>query len=202
MVTVMKGGAEMKLSKRAGNYLTVRELVDEVGCDAVRYFFLMRRGDSHLVFDVDLAKSQTDENPVFYVQMAHARMSGIFRVAGRAPESGSADDVALAGLDAPREVDLMKEVAALPRAGTRAAPEREPHQITGVLGGPRRLRCVLQRGGLHPAPRPGRGRGRQRLSAWRAQEARGPRRGPTRGRAGRGRVIPLEGEILLRPGEP
>src|SRR5256886_3962255 len=82
MVTVMKGGAEMKISKRAGSYMTVRELVDEVGRDAVRYFFLMRRGDSHLVFDVDLAKSQTEENPVFYVEMAHARLSGIFRVAG------------------------------------------------------------------------------------------------------------------------
>src|SRR6266481_3933103 len=87
MVTVMQGGAEMKISKRAGSYMTVRELVDEVGRDAVRYFFLMRRGDSHLVFDVDLAKSQTEENPVFYVQMAHARMSGIFRVAGREPAS-------------------------------------------------------------------------------------------------------------------
>src|SRR5207247_2607555 len=87
MVTVMKGGAEMKISKRAGSYMTVRELVDEVGRDAVRYFLLMRRGDSHLVFDVDLAKSQTEENPVFYVQMAHARMSGIFRVLGEPQEA-------------------------------------------------------------------------------------------------------------------
>src|SRR5207245_5078203 len=131
MVTVMKGGAEMKISKRAGSYMTVRELVDEVGRDAVRYFFLMRRGDSHLVFDVDLAKSQTEENPVFYVQMAHARMSGIFRVAGRAPETVSAKGRDLSTLDAPEEIDLMKELAAFPGVVTRAAQEREPHRITG-----------------------------------------------------------------------
>src|SRR5207249_8818727 len=84
--------------KRAGSYMTVRELVDEVGRDALRYFFLMRRSDSHFVFDVDLAKSQTEENPVFYVQMAHARMSGIFRVAARVPETVSAAGVDLGGL--------------------------------------------------------------------------------------------------------
>src|SRR5690242_16136609 len=114
MVTVMKGGAEMKISKRAGSYMTVRELVDEVGRDAVRYFFLMRRGDSHLVFDVDLAKSQTEENPVFYVQMAHARMSGIFRVAGHAPETVTAKDTDLSALDEPDELLLMKELADFP----------------------------------------------------------------------------------------
>jgi len=91
MVTVMKGGEEMKISKRAGSYLTLRELIDEVGRDAVRFFLLMRHYNTHLVFDVDLAKQQTEENPVFYVQMAHARMSGIFRVADRAPESATTD---------------------------------------------------------------------------------------------------------------
>ncbi|MGH7754071.1 MAG: arginine--tRNA ligase, partial [Gemmatimonadales bacterium] len=91
MVTVMRGGEEVKIAKRAGDYVTLRDLVDEVGADAVRYFFLMRRGESQLVFDVDLAKRQTEENPVFYVQMAHARMSGIFRVADRAPENASLD---------------------------------------------------------------------------------------------------------------
>ena len=73
MVTVMKGGEEVKISKRAGSYVTVRDLIDEVGRDAVRYFFLMRRVDSHLVFDIDLAKSQSEDNPVYYVQYAHAR---------------------------------------------------------------------------------------------------------------------------------
>ena len=80
MVTVMRGGEEVKISKRAGSYVTVRDLIDEVGRDAVRYFFLMRKGDSQLVFDVDVARSQSDENPVYYIQMAHARLSGIFRV--------------------------------------------------------------------------------------------------------------------------
>jgi len=133
MVTVMKAGAEMKLSKRAGSYMTVRELVDEVGRDAVRYFFLMRRGDSHLVFDVDLAKSQTEENPVFYVQMAHARMSGIFRVAGCAPGSVRTTDVDLAGLTQPEETDLLKQLAAFPELVARAAETLEPHRLTGYL---------------------------------------------------------------------
>jgi len=139
MVTVMKGGAEMKISKRAGSYMTVRELVDEVGRDAVRYFFLMRRGDSHLVFDVDLAKSQTEENPVFYVQMAHARMSGIFRVAGRAPETVSAKGGDLSTLDEPDELLLMKELADFPTLVAGAAAALEPHRVTGYLEGLARL---------------------------------------------------------------
>jgi len=133
MVTVMQGGAEMKVSKRAGSYMTVRELVDEVGRDAVRYFFLMRRGDSHLVFDVDLAKSQTEENPVFYVQMAHARMSGIFRVAGRAPETASPDGVNVGVLDEPEELALMKQLADFPSLVAGAAAALEPHRVTGYL---------------------------------------------------------------------
>ena len=75
MVTVMRGGEEVKISKRAGSYVTVRDLIDEVGRDAVRYFFLMRKGDSQLVFDVDLARTQSEENPVYRIQMAHARVS-------------------------------------------------------------------------------------------------------------------------------
>jgi len=133
MVTVMQGGAEMKISKRAGSYVTVRELVDEVGRDAVRYFFLMRRGDSHLVFDVDLAKSQTDENPVFYVQMAHARMSGIFRFAGRAPDVVVAEGVDLGMLHELDELDLMKELAEFPAIVAGAAQALEPHRLTGYL---------------------------------------------------------------------
>jgi arginyl-tRNA synthetase len=139
MVTVMKRGEEVKISKRAGSYMTVRDLVDEVGRDAVRYFFLMRRGDSHLVFDVDLAKSQTEENPVFYVQMAHARMSGIFRVAERAPETAAPDGADLAVLDAPEELDVMKELADFPSVVAGAAAALEPHRITGYLEGLARI---------------------------------------------------------------
>jgi len=139
MVTVMKGGEEMKISKRAGSYLTVRELVDEVRRDAVRYFFLMRRGDSHLVFDVDLAKSQTEDNPVFYVQMAHARMSGIFRVAGRAPDVTVPDGVDMGMLREPDELDLMKELAEFPAIVAGAAQALEPHRLTGYLEGLARM---------------------------------------------------------------
>jgi len=139
MVTVMKGGEEVKISKRAGSYMTVRELVDEVGRDAVRYFFLMRRSDSHFVFDIDLAKSQTEENPVFYVQMAHARMTGIFRVAARAPESATPDGVDLAVLDEPEELDLIKELAEFPSIVAGAAAALEPHRITGYLEGLARI---------------------------------------------------------------
>jgi arginyl-tRNA synthetase len=133
MVTVMKGGEEMKISKRAGSYLTVRELIDEVGRDAVRFFFLMRRADSHLVFDVDLAKQQTEENPVFYVQMAHARMSGIFRVAARELTSATVEGVDLSVLKEDDERDLLKAIAEFPAVVQGAAQALEPHRITGFL---------------------------------------------------------------------
>lgn len=132
MVTVMKSGEEVKISKRAGSYVTVRDLIDDVGVDAVRYFFLMRKGDSQLVFDVDLAREQTDKNPVFYVQMAHARLSGIFRTAERDPES-IAGDLDLAVLPAPQDTELLKKVAAFPEVAAAAAREREPHRITTYL---------------------------------------------------------------------
>jgi arginyl-tRNA synthetase len=132
MVTVMKGGEELKISKRAGTYLTVRDLIDEVGQDAVRYYFLMRRGESHLVFDVDEAKKQTDENPVFYVQMAHARLSGIFRTAGRSLESVSGE-LDLAALPAPQDTELLKKLAIFPEVAEGAAREREPHRIVTYL---------------------------------------------------------------------
>jgi arginyl-tRNA synthetase len=133
MVTVMKGGEEMKISKRAGSYLTVRELIDEVGRDAVRFFFLMRRADSHLVFDVDLAKKQTEENPVFYVQMAHARMSGIFRVAAREVASATREGVDLSVLTEDEERDLLKAIAEFPAVVAGAAATLEPHRITSFL---------------------------------------------------------------------
>ncbi len=132
LVKVVRGGEEVKMSKRAGNFVTLRELLDEVGVDAARYFFLMRRGETPFAFDVDLAKKQTDENPVFYVQMAHARMTGLFRVAERTPESvGEVAD--LAGLPAPEDTELLKALTAFPEIVARAAAEREPHRITVYL---------------------------------------------------------------------
>jgi arginyl-tRNA synthetase len=132
LVKVMRGGEEVKMSKRSGEFITLRELIDETGPDAARYFFLMRRADSQLNFDLDLATSQTDENPVFYVQMAHARVSGLFRVASVAPESVSAD-VNLDALPAPEDRALLKKLTAFPGITARAAREREPHRVTGYL---------------------------------------------------------------------
>ncbi len=132
LVKVVRGGEEVKMSKRAGNFVTLRELVDEVGVDAARYFFLMRRGDTPFSFDVDLAKKQTDENPVFYVQMAHARMAGIFRVAGRTvDEVGDTTDVS--ALPAPQDAELLKALAAFPETVAKAAAERQPQRITSYL---------------------------------------------------------------------
>ena len=132
LVKVVRGGEEVRMSKRSGEFVTLRDLFEEVGVDAARYFFLMRRGDSQLVFDVDLAKSQTDENPVFYVQMAHARMSGIFRVAEVEPEDVS-PEIDLAGLTAPEDTELLKTLTLFPETVHGAAREREPHRITGYL---------------------------------------------------------------------
>ena len=135
LVRVMRGGAEVKSSKRTGEFVALRDLVDETGVDAARFFFLMRRGDAQFMFDVTLATSQTEENPVFYVQMAHARMSGIFRVADRSPESAIAQGVALEVLKEPEELELMKLLADFPDAVRRAAQHLEPHRITAYLEG-------------------------------------------------------------------
>jgi arginyl-tRNA synthetase len=132
LVKVMRGGEEVKMSKRSGEFVTLRDLFEEVGVDAARYFFLMRRGDSQFTFDIDLAKSQTDENPVFYVQMAHARMSGIFRNAGRDPQDVSGA-VSLAALPHELDLELLKKLAVFPETVARAARELEPHRVTGYL---------------------------------------------------------------------
>ena len=132
LVKVMKGGEEVRMSKRAGEFVTLKDLGDEVGVDAARYFFLMRRGDTPFSFDVDLAIRQTDENPVFYVQMAHARMSGIFRVADVDPATvGPAID--LAALPAEQDQELAKALPLFPELVARAAREREPHRICAYL---------------------------------------------------------------------
>jgi arginyl-tRNA synthetase len=133
MVTVMRGGDEVKISKRAGSYVTVRDLIDEVGRDAVRYFFLMRKGDSQLVFDVDVARSQSDENPVYYIQMAHARVSGIFRVGEIDPETITGVDVDLSVLELPEEQELMKALLDYPTLIAGAAESLEPHRVATYL---------------------------------------------------------------------
>jgi arginyl-tRNA synthetase len=133
MVTVMRAGEEVKISKRAGSYVTVRDLVDEVGRDAVRYFFLMRKGESQLVFDVDVARSQSDENPVYYIQMAHARMSGIFRVGEIDPASITGEGVDLSVLTLPEEAELINALLDFPALVAGAAEALEPHRIATYM---------------------------------------------------------------------
>ena len=133
MVTVMRSGEEVKISKRAGNYVTVRDLVDEVGRDAVRYFFLMRKGDSQLVFDVDLARSQSEDNPVYYIQMAHARLSGIFRVGEIDPNTIATDTVVWDKLSEPEERELVKALLDWPSLVAGAADALEPHRVANWL---------------------------------------------------------------------
>ena len=131
MVKVMRAGDEVKMSKRAGDYVTVRDLVDEVGRDAVRYFFLMRTMETELLFDIDVAKSQTDENPVYYVQYAHARLSGVLREWGGDLASLARAD--LAPLVSPYEVALAQKLAQFPEVLARAAAEYSPHYLTYYL---------------------------------------------------------------------
>ncbi len=135
MVTVMKGGEEVKISKRAGSYLTLRELIDEVGRDAVRFFLVSRKADSEFVFDIDLARSQTEANPVYYVQYAHARVASVMKQAGIAMSetSSTLGDADLAPLTSAYEEALLRRLAAFPEELTVAARELAPHLVTTYL---------------------------------------------------------------------
>jgi len=127
MVKVMRGGEEVKISKRAGSYVTMRDLIDWVGRDAVRYFLIQRRADTEFVFDVDLALSKSDENPVYYIQYAHARICTMTANSGAVPEAIGAADTAL--LTAPTEFALMQRLAEFPQVVALAAQELAPHHI-------------------------------------------------------------------------
>ena len=136
MVTVMRGGEEVKLSKRAGSYVTLRDLIDEVGRDATRWFLTARKADSQLTFDIDLARQQSNDNPVYYVQYAHARVASVFR---QADERGLAVDVAaglrqLERLDHEHEQTLMLALSRYPEMVDAAAANLEPHLVAGYLG--------------------------------------------------------------------
>ncbi len=135
MVTVMRSGQEVKISKRAGSYVTLRDLIDEVGRDATRFFFIMRKPDSQLVFDIDLAKEQSPDNPVYYVQYAHARICSIFENALEkgfaAPERPAPSDLAV--LNSPEELRLIKLLSALPDTVDDGAQHFEPHRLTYYL---------------------------------------------------------------------
>nr|WP_272494244.1 arginine--tRNA ligase [Stenotrophomonas mori] len=135
MVTVMRGGEEVKLSKRAGSYLTLRDLIDEVGSDAVRWFLIARKPDSQLIFDIDLARQQSNDNPVFYVQYAHARVCSLLR---QAQEKGLEHDpaqglAALALLDDAASLELMNEISRYPEVVEAAGATLEPHLVAQYL---------------------------------------------------------------------
>ena len=136
MVRVMRGGEEVKMSKRAGSYVTLRDLLDWVGRDATRFFLVSRKADSEFVFDVDLAVSKSEENPVYYVQYAHARINSVF---GQAGEKGfpfdraRAHEVNLAPLTGEREQALLARLADYPEALRTAAEELAPHQVAFYL---------------------------------------------------------------------
>ncbi len=135
MVTVMRGGEEVKLSKRAGSYLTLRDLIDEAGRDATRWFLVARKPDSQLVFDIDLARSQSLDNPVYYVQLSHARIGGLLR---QLAERGLAFDHD-SGLAQPLDLDsaatrhLLTDLGRWPEVVEAAGVQLEPHMVTTYL---------------------------------------------------------------------
>ena len=131
MVRVMRGGKEVKLSKRAGSYVTLRDLIDEVGCDATRYFLAARDVHSQLIFDIDLARAQTNDNPVYYIQYAHARICSVLaQWNGDVASLLTAD---LSPLSSPQEAVLMQKLSEFPEVVACAAADLTPHTIANYL---------------------------------------------------------------------
>ncbi|KQT36504.1 arginine--tRNA ligase [Methylophilus sp. Leaf414] len=131
MVTVMRGGEEVKLSKRAGSYVTLRDLIEEVGCDATRYFLAARSADSQLVFDIDLARAQTNDNPVYYIQYAHARICSVLNQwAGDSTTLANAD---LSPLESAAETALMQALSQYPEVVVTACQASAPHMVANYL---------------------------------------------------------------------
>jgi arginyl-tRNA synthetase len=131
LVNLLREGKPVAMSTRSGEFVTLREVVDEVGKDAARYNFLMRRSDSHLDFDLDLAKKQSSENPVYYVQYAHARICSILRIAAERGHTVPAFDRAdISLLQLPEEIDLVKAITRFPEVLEGAARTLEPHRLT------------------------------------------------------------------------
>ncbi|HLT44247.1 MAG TPA: arginine--tRNA ligase, partial [Luteimonas sp.] len=135
MVTVMRGGEEVKISKRAGSYVTLRDLIDEAGRDATRYFLVARKADSQLVFDIDLARSQSLDNPVYYVQLSHARICGLMR---QLDERGLGFDLE-DGLAQPLDLSddslraLLIDLSRWPEVVATAGAQLEPHLVAAYL---------------------------------------------------------------------
>jgi arginyl-tRNA synthetase len=133
-VTLLRDGQQVKMSTRKANFVTVDELLDEVGVDAARFFFLMRKADSQLEFDLELAKKQSQENPVYYVQYGHARLASINRQAKeKGAQKGELATAPLALLTAPEEQKILKAIAAYPGLVLESAKELAPHRIVYYL---------------------------------------------------------------------
>jgi arginyl-tRNA synthetase len=137
MLRVTQGGEDVKMSKRAGTFVTLRDLIDWVGRDATRFFLVSRKADAEFVFDVDLARSQSDENPVYYLQYAHARISSVLAQAAEkgfaVPAQAAAASIDLGPLTAPRELALMARLAQYPEVLAQAAAELAPHTLAFYL---------------------------------------------------------------------
>jgi arginyl-tRNA synthetase len=129
MITVERGGQEVKISKRAGSYVTLRDLIDWTSRDAVRFFLASRKADTEFVFDVDLALQRNDENPVFYVQYAHARICSVLAQYATRPDAAAPAGADLSRLVAPAEAALMRKLADYPEMLARAAAELAPHDV-------------------------------------------------------------------------
>jgi arginyl-tRNA synthetase len=134
LVKLLRGGVEVKMSKRTGEFITMREVIDEVGADAAKFYFLMRDSNTHLDFDLELAKQRSAENPVYYVQYAHARISSLWRVAASrritCPLPSQTD---LTVLTDPDELALIRKLSAYPSMLQASATSYEPHRVTYYL---------------------------------------------------------------------
>lgn len=131
MVTLFRGGKPVQMSKRAGEFVTLREVIDEVGADTTKFIFLTRRPDSHLEFDLEVAKAQSSENPVYYVQYANARINSIFRHAGeRGLSTENFNEAGLIFLKEPDEIRIIKKLLTYPMTFRGAVISHEPHRIT------------------------------------------------------------------------
>jgi arginyl-tRNA synthetase len=134
MLRVTKGAEEVKMSKRAGTYVTLRDLLDWVGRDATRFFLVSRKPDAEFVFDVDLAVSKSEDNPVYYVQYAHARVCSVLvQAQERGFSAPAVERIDLAPLQSEREQSLMKRLAEYPAAIADAARDAAPHQVASYL---------------------------------------------------------------------
>jgi arginyl-tRNA synthetase len=133
IVSLLRGGEPVQMSKRAGNFITLREVMEEVGADITKFIFLTRRHDSHLNFDLEVAKAQSAENPVFYVQYANARIHSIFKKAGEEGVRANHTGADLTLLAEPEERALIKKLLSYPTVFEQAARSREPHRITFYL---------------------------------------------------------------------